>query len=286
MHQPSPQLPVPSPQLLAGKVAVVTGAGGEIGRAIALGFLKTGARVAWVGRHEQQLQRLVREPPEVLNHSLVIRADVRREDDIRRMVRTVLRHYGQVDILVNNAGVRGPTGPVTKLSRKAWEQVLETNLTGPFLCARECLRHMSRRRQGRIINISSVAGRIAYPLRASYAVSKWGLVGLTLTLAQEAGASNVQVNAVSPGPVEGPALEGVIAARSLALGISVEKMRQQFLRPVALGRTVTTDDVSRLVLFVCSEAARNITGQILEVSAGYGLWPGQGETSQKSNVKS
>lgn len=265
---------IPPTTEVAGKVAVVTGARGEIGRAIAASLLKAGAQVAWVGRQERKLRQLVRALPEGRDRSLVVRADVRSENDIRRMVRTVMRHFGRIDILVNNAGVRGPTGPATRLSRRAWQQVLDTNLTGPFLCARECLRHMSKCRQGRIINISSVAGRVAYPLRASYAASKWGLIGLTLTLAQEAGASNIQVNAVCPGPVEGPAMETVIARRARVVGISVQRMRRQFLRPAALGRMVTAEDVSRLVLFLCSEQACSITGQAIEVSAGFGLWPG------------
>ncbi len=256
---------------LAGKVAIVTGAGGEIGRTIASDLLSGGASVAWVGRRETPLRRLVSELREGQERSLVIRADVRSEADVRRMVARVVKHFGRIHILINNAGQRGPTAPVTKLGRQAWQQVLDTNLTGPFLCARECLKHMVKRFEGRIINISSMAGRMAYPLRASYAASKWGLIGLTLTLAAEAGPSNVQVNAVCPGPVEGRVMEEVIVRRARALGTSVHRMRREFLRSAAMGRMVTTADVSRLVLFLCSEAARNITGQAIEVSAGFHL---------------
>lgn len=263
---------IPTQPELAGKVAIVTGAGGEIGRVIAQDLLKAGARVAWMGRHDRPIRSLVSRLRDGEERSLVVRANVRSEADVRRMVREVLARFGQIDILVNNAGARGPTGPVTSLSRKAWQEVLETNLTGPFLCARECLRSMVPRRRGCMINISSMAGRMAYPLRASYAASKWGLIGLTLTLAQEAGASNIQVNAVCPGPVEGQAMEGVIVRRARALGVSVGKMRGQFLNSTALRRMVTAQDVSRLVLFLCSDSARNITGQVIEVSAGFGLW--------------
>jgi len=152
--------------------------------------------------------------------------------------------------------------------------VMDTNLTGPFLLSRESLKHMARRREGRIVNIASVVGHWAYPLRASYAASKDGLLSLTLTLAQEAGEVNVQVNAVCPGPVAGDAIETVLAARARALGISIEKMREQFMRPAALRRMVTPRDISQTVLFLCSDAARNITGQVIDVSAGYGLYPG------------
>jgi len=252
------------------QVVVVTGAGSGIGKTIALDFLRSGARVAGVGRrasggsafddfHKSHQQ------------FIWIRADISREPDVRRMVRQVLKTFGRVDILINNAGVRGPTTPVTTLSAKDWREVLETNLTGAFLCARECVKDMIKRRRGRIINISSMAGRMAYPLRASYAASKWGLIGFTVTLAQEAGAHNIQVNAVCPGPVEGDAIEEVIAARSRTLEVPADKVLQQFLRRAALNRMVAPDDVSRTVLFLCSEAARNITGQAIDVSAGYRL---------------
>jgi len=202
------------------------------------------------------------------------RLDVRREGDVRRVVARTLARFGKLDILVNNAAVRGATAPAINLSRRQWHEVIETNLTGPFLCARECLKVMMSRREGVIINISSIAGRIAYPLRAAYAASKWGLIGLTKTLAHEAGSSGVRVNAICPGPVEGEAMEEVISQRARATRTSIEAVRKQFLRPVALGRMVTAQDVSRMVVFLCSDAARNITGQVIGVDAGFGLWPG------------
>jgi NAD(P)-dependent dehydrogenase (short-subunit alcohol dehydrogenase family) len=255
-----------------GQVALVTGARSGIGAAIARDFLKSGACVAGAGRH-RPLPNLTGNLEAAADRWLWVRADVRRETDVRRLARTVLGRFGRIDILINNAAVRGPTGPVTRLKWPDWDNVLETNLTGPFLCARECLRHMMRRRQGQIINISSMAGRMAYPLRAAYCASKWGLIGLTLTLAQEAGAAGVRVNAICPGPVEGGAMDSVIVRRARILRISAEKMREQYVKPTALGRMVTASDVSSAVLFLCSSAARNITGQVIEVSAGFGLAP-------------
>ncbi len=200
---------------LEGKVAIVTGAAGEIGRVIAAGLLESGASVVWVGRRERLLRAAVAALHRDDDLSIAVRADVGSEADVRKMVRRTLDRFGHIDILVNNAAQRGPTTPIVRLSPRAWRAVLETNLTGAFLCARECLPHMTRQRDGRIINISSMAGRMAYPLRASYAASKWGLIGLTKTLAQEAGPFNVLANAVCPGPVEGAVMQEVIDRRHL-----------------------------------------------------------------------
>src|SRR5260370_38034817 len=144
---------------LAGKVAIVTGAAGEIGRVIASELLAAGACVAWVGRRMRELRRAAGNNRG--DRSLLIRADVRDEGDVRGMAGAVVKRFGRIDFLINNAGRRGPTAPVTRVSRQAWQLVVETNMTGPFLCARECLKHMSRRRSGRIINISSMIFRAA-----------------------------------------------------------------------------------------------------------------------------
>jgi NAD(P)-dependent dehydrogenase (short-subunit alcohol dehydrogenase family) len=253
-----------------GHVAIVTGAGSGIGKAIALDFLKSGAQVAGVGRRAATAKTL----PDLRKYGrqfLWVRADVSREAEVKRAVKRILRKFGQVDFLVNNAGLRGPTTPVASLGASDWHKVLETNLTGPFLVARECIKAMVPRQQGRIINISSMAGRVAYPFRASYSASKWGLIGFTLTLAQEVGPDNLLVNVVCPGPVEGAAMDEVIEARARALGLPIRKVREQFVSSTALGRMVTAGDVSDTVLFLCSDRAQSITGQVIDVSAGFGL---------------
>jgi NAD(P)-dependent dehydrogenase (short-subunit alcohol dehydrogenase family) len=258
---------------LEGRVAIVTGAAGEIGSVIVTDLLESGASVAGVVRGDPP-RRLADLANRDHRRVLFVRADVRNEREVRRAVGVTIRKFGKIDILVNNAGARGPTVPVTQLSLKQWQQVIDTNLTGPFLFSRECLKHMTERRQGQVINISSVVARWAYPLHASYAASKAALISLTWTLAQEAGQVNVRVNAVCPGPVDGKALEGVLKARAHALGVSPGKMERRFMGPSALGRKVTPEDISRMVLFLCSDGARNITGQVIDVSAGYGLYPG------------
>ncbi len=258
---------------IEGKVAIVTGAAGGIGAAISKALLDTGGKVAFVGRNLKALRKVAANLCEDRERTLAIRADVRGEPEIRQMVKAVMRRFGKIDLLVNNAGARGPTVPITRLSLRDWQDVFDTNLTGAFLCARECLKHMVERREGRIINISSVVAHMAYPLRASYSASKSGLVNLTLTLAQEMGPFNIQVNAILPGPVAVPALEDVIVARAKTLSVSVEEARRRFMRPSALGRLVTPEEIGSLVLFLSSEGARNITGQAIDIG-GYGLYPG------------
>ncbi|MGH9344360.1 MAG: SDR family NAD(P)-dependent oxidoreductase [Terriglobia bacterium] len=259
---------------LKDQVALVTGASGEIGTAIALALLEAGASVVWAGRNLQRMRAQAAGSDFDAGQSLLVRADVRVERDVRRAVAAAMKRFGRVDILVNNAGARGSTTPLAQIKLKEWRDVVETNLTGAFLFSRECLRHMARRRRGCIINISTVVSHWAYPLRAPYAASKAALNSLTLTLAQEAGRLGVQVNAICPGPVTGEALERVIQSRARTMRVPLETMREQFLRPAALGRAVTAEDIAHAVMFLCSEAARNITGQIIDVSAGYGLWPG------------
>jgi meso-butanediol dehydrogenase / (S,S)-butanediol dehydrogenase / diacetyl reductase len=253
-----------------GRVAIVTGAGSGIGKIVALGLLKSGAQVVGVGRHATN-RRSLRDFRDHGKRFLWVQADVSQESEVRRAVKRILQKFGQVDFLINNAGVRGPTALVASLGVKDWNKVIKTNLTGPFLMARECVKAMARRQQGRIINISSMAGRAAYPYRASYSASKWGLIGFTLTLAQEVGPHNILVNAVCPGPVEGTAMDEVIEARAKALLLPIRKVREQFVGSSALGRMVTAEDVRDTVLFLCSDQARSITGQAIEVSAGFGL---------------
>ena len=262
----------PFPEI-EGKVAIVTGAAGGIGAALSKALLDGGCNVALVGRNLKALRKVASSACGDRERTFAVRADIRSEAAIRLMVNAVMRRFSKIDILVNNAGARGPTVPVTRLSLRAWQDVLDTNLTGAFLCARECLKHMAERREGRIINISSVVAHMAYPLRASYSASKSGLVNLTMTLAQEMGAFNIQVNAILPGPVAVPALEEVIVARAKTLGVSVEEARKRFMRPSALGRLVTPEEIGNLVLFLSSEGARNITGQAIDIG-GYGLYPG------------
>jgi NAD(P)-dependent dehydrogenase (short-subunit alcohol dehydrogenase family) len=203
--------------------------------------------------------------------ALPVVTDVTREEQVAAMAARALEALGRIDVLVNNAGIIGPTAPVVHLERADWDEVLAVNLTGAMLCCRAVLPDMIARRSGRIVNISSIAGKIAYTLRSPYAVSKWGLIGLTLTLAKEVGEHDIQVNAVCPGPVRGERMRGIFATRAAELGQTPEEVESTYVQATVLRRLVEAEDVAEVVAFLASPHARNITGQAIDVAAGYGL---------------
>src|SRR6185295_5216723 len=191
--------------------------------------------------------------------------------NVQAMVASALCVFGKLDILVNNAGIVGPTAPITKVSKHEWDETIAINLTGAFLCARAVLPGMIEKRSGKIINIASVAGRMAYALRAPYAVSKWGMIGLTRTLAQEVGPYNIQVNAVLPGPTAGERMQRVIDERAEKMHLSSEEVEKQYVGATALKRMVDPEHVAATVVFLASRDSDSITGQSVEVTAGLGL---------------
>jgi NAD(P)-dependent dehydrogenase (short-subunit alcohol dehydrogenase family) len=255
----------------AAPVAVITGGGRGLGLAIAGRLAKDGFDLVLAGPDAAEIDRAARELGMIGRRVAGVPADVSRDASVDDLFDQALCEFGKVDVLINNAAVAGPTAPVAGLDRVQWDEVLAVNLTGAMLCCRAALPAMMGRRSGRIVNIASVAGKIAYPLRAPYAVSKWGLIGLTMTLAKEAGPYNIQVNAVCPGPVEGERMRQVIRDRAVALDRPEEEVRREYAQAAALGRMVRAQDVADLVAFLASPSGENITGQAIDVSAGYGL---------------
>ena len=223
------------------------------------------------GRHRETLENTAREIEKLGRRSVVAVTDVSQESQVSAMVEAALQNFGRIDILVNNAGVAGPTAPIMNVSRDEWDQVLAVNLTGAFLCARAVIPHMIERRSGKIINISSIAGKLAYALRGPYAASKWGMIGLSRTLAQELGPHNIQVNAICPGPTAGERMRGVIAGRARELGQSEAEVERLYVEGTALKRMVDPDHVAAMVVLLVSNEGSSITGEAIDVSAGYAL---------------
>jgi NAD(P)-dependent dehydrogenase (short-subunit alcohol dehydrogenase family) len=252
-------------------LAIITGGGSGIGKVIALRLARDSADIVVAGPEPEPLEQTVSEIQILGRRGLAVIADVRQEVQVAALADAARRNFGRIDVLVNNAAVIGPTALVADVRLADWEDVLAVNLTGAFLCARAVLPAMMAQRSGKIINIASVAGKMAYALRSPYAVSKWGLIGLTLTMAKEFGPYNIQVNAVCPGPVAGERMHKIMQKRAAELGQSVEEVERTYIRTTVLERLVEAKDVAALVAYLASPDGNNITGQTLDVTAGYGL---------------
>jgi len=257
---------------LEGRVAVVTGGGRGLGRAIALRFAGEGAAIALAGTGREHLEATARDIVAAGGRSIAIVADVANEPDVVRMVGTAVGAFGRLDILVNNAGIAGPTAAVAETGCEDWERTLAVNLTGAFLCAKHAIPHLVARANGRIINITSVAGLIGYAMRSPYAASKWGMIGLTRSLALELGAHGTTVNAIAPGAVRGERIANVVRDRAASLGKSIAEIEREFyVEPTALKRMVDPEEIAGTALFLASDEARGITGETLGVTAGFRL---------------
>lgn len=248
----------PTPGL---RVLVTAGASG-IGAAIAAAFREAGARVHICDIDAAAVSRFIAEHPGTTGSvaDATVPADV---DVVFDDVRTVL---GGLDVLISNAGIAGPTGPIESLDENGWVRTIDVNLNGQYYFARRAVPLLKASAANPcLIAMGSVAGRLGYAFRTPYAASKWAIVGLCRSLAIELGPQGVRVNAILPGTVEGERMNGVIAARAAALGASVEDTRQSYLDKISLRRMVSTDDVAAMALFLCSPAARNVTGQAISV---------------------
>lgn len=253
------------------RVAIVTGGGHGIGREIGLALAVEGANVVVCGRQRDVLEQTAAEIERLGRRALARVTDVSSETQVAGTVAKALETFGKIDILINNAGIAGPTATVSNLTRDAWDEVIAINLTGAFLCSRAVVPQMIERGSGKIVNISSVAGKMAYALRSPYAASKWGMLGFSASLAQELGAYNIQVNAICPGPTAGERMTSVIAGRAKELGRTEDEVEQLYVQGTALKRMVDPKHVAAAVVFLCSEAGNSITGEAIEVSAGYAL---------------
>ena len=240
---------------LSGRVAIVTGSGQGIGKAIALKLAEVGATVV-VNDINESAQGVAEEIRAMNRQSLAVLADVSSSPDVARMVETTVDTYGKVDILVNNAGILCDR-LVVRMSDEDWDRVLNVNLKGVFICTRAVLKHMVEQRRGRIISITSIVGMTGNPGQANYASSKAGIIGFTRTIAREMASRGITANAVAPGFMD------TDMTRQLS-----ESRRQEFIAHVPLGYFGSPNDVAEAVAFLASEEARYINGQILGVDGG------------------
>lgn len=242
------------------RVAITAGAGG-IGLAIADTLAALGARIVVCDVSDEALAAL----PGKVKVEAAIKADVSDEADVDRLFETVTSTLGGLDALINNAGIAGPTGGVDEITPADWRRCLDIGLTGQFLCARRAVPMLKTAGGGSIVSMSSAAGRHGYAFRTPYSAMKFGVIGFTQSLAKELGPFGIRVNAILPGIIEGPRIEGVIGARAKQVGISHDEMKQRYLQNVSLRRMTSPYDVASMVAFLLSDAGYNISGQSLGV---------------------
>jgi NAD(P)-dependent dehydrogenase (short-subunit alcohol dehydrogenase family) len=242
------------------RVVVTAGAQG-IGLSIAETFSRAGAHVHICDINDTFLQDAARRLPGATQ----TRTNVADLEQVDAMFDMLEKRWGALDVLVNNAGIAGPTAKIEETAIDEWAQTIAVNLTGTFLCTRRAVPLIKTVGGGSIVNVSSAAGRLGFPLRSPYSASKFGIIGLTQTWAMELGPAGIRVNAILPGIVAGERQERVIAAKAKSYGIMHEEMRQRLLAKVSLRTMVTAQDIANQILFICSPAGATITGQSLSV---------------------
>jgi NAD(P)-dependent dehydrogenase (short-subunit alcohol dehydrogenase family) len=255
--------------LLAEKVAVITGGGRGIGRAIALKFAGEGAAVVVAARTKSEIEAVATEIRDAGGRAAAVPADVADEKHCEHLIRASEAHFGQVDILVNNAGGYGPVKPVEEIVPAEWDRVIAVHLRGAYLLTRLVLPGMYARGSGAILNISSLSAKSAFAWGSPYAAAKAGMLGLTRVAAAEAARKGVRVNAICPGPVTETKMSKDLG-KTLAerMGVTPEKQLAGFLNTILQGRGQTADEIAAAALFLCSDHASAITGQALNVDGG------------------
>jgi 3-oxoacyl-[acyl-carrier protein] reductase len=238
------------------KVALVTGASQGIGRAVALRLAKDGITVALAARNAEKLNQVAAEIAASGGSAEPFVLDIASEESIKTTAKQVLERFGKIDILVNNAGITRDN-LLLRMKRADWDDVLQTNLTGTFLLTQAVMGSMVRARSGRIINISSVVGRMGQAGQANYAASKAGLIGFTKSLAREIASRGITANVIAPGYIETP-----------MTAVLDEKQQQSILAHIPLGRIGRDADVAHAVAFLASDEASYITGHVLDVNGG------------------
>ncbi|WP_299087078.1 3-oxoacyl-[acyl-carrier-protein] reductase [uncultured Metabacillus sp.] len=243
--------------MLENKVALVTGASRGIGRAIALDLAKNGASVAvnYAG-NEAKANEVVDEIKAGGGNAFAIKADVSNSEDVTQMVKEVINQFGQLDILVNNAGITRDN-LLMRMKDNEWDDVINTNLKGVFLCTKAVTRQMMKQRSGRIINITSVVGVSGNPGQSNYVAAKAGVIGLTKTTAKELASRNITVNAVAPGFITTDMTDELS-----------EEMKTEMLKQIPLAKLGEPSDIANIVSFLASDKSKYITGQTMHVNGG------------------
>lgn len=254
--------------MLDGTTALVTGASRGIGRAIAETLSERGASVTLAARSDD----IYGISDELGSDALAVETDVTDQESVRESVAETVRTFGGLDCLVNNAGIAGPTAPVEEVEEDQWKRTLDVNVSGGYRTVRYAAPHLRDSDRGRIINIASISGKRPLESRTPYVTSKMAVIGLTRTLAVEFGDDGVTVNAICPGPTEGPRLDDVLRNQAEKAGRTVEAVKRDLVsEDTTLGTAVDASDIAALVSFLASDDGGHITAQDINVDAG-SIW--------------
>ena len=250
-------------QRLINKNIVISAAADGIGWCIAEFCLKEGANVYISDFNENKLS--LRKKHDQYNKNLFIESiDTRDFQSVEKYFLKIKNNISSIDGLINNVGIAGPTGKIEDLKIDEWKNTVETNINSHFYFIKYAIPFL-KENGGSIINLSSTAGLFGFPLRTPYAVSKWATIGLTKSLAMELGELNIRVNAIAPGSVSGERMEKVIEAKSKSLGIPSEKIYHEYISMVSLKTFVNKEDIAKMAIYLLSEDAKNISGQIMAI---------------------
>lgn len=241
---------------LAGKVALVTGAAQGIGKAVALLLARNGADIVVSDINLEKAEETAKEVQVLGRKALAIKVDVAKSNDVDKMVQAILAQFGHIDILINNAGIARDK-LILRMTEEDWDVVLNINLKGTFNCTKAVVRHMSKQKSGKIVNIASVVGEMGNAGQGNYAASKAGVIGFTKTIAREFAQRGINVNVIAPGYIETPMTEAL-----------PDKVKEDLKRLIPMDRLGKPEDVAEAVLFLVSESANYITGQVLNVNGG------------------
>ncbi len=253
---------------LAGRVALITGASKGVGRVMSRMFAGEGAAVICAARSRDLVEETTAMVKGDGGRAIAVVGDAAVEADVLRIVAAGLKAFGKLDTLVNNAGDGGPTKPVQDYTAEDWFYTINSCLTSSYMCTRFAVPHMMKAGGGAIVNISSVAGRRGLAYRIGYCSAKAGQVGMTYGLALELAPHNIRVNAIAPGAVAGDRIDRVIAGQAQVKGVPFEEERQRLVERSPLKRMSTAEDIASLAVYLCSDAAKNLSGQCIAVSAG------------------
>jgi NAD(P)-dependent dehydrogenase (short-subunit alcohol dehydrogenase family) len=255
---------------LKDKVAIITGGGTGIGKAISLAFANEGAAVIVAARNLSRLEEVAKDIKSRGGKAKAIQTDISDHEQVKRMVAQTIGEFGQIDILVNNAAMGTfNNADVADMNLDNWHDTLAINLTGTMLCSREVLKYMIPRQSGNIINVSSVAGISGVPKESPYSVTKWGIIGFTETLAIEAGKHNIRVNCISPGATRTQEFDDWVKGSAKDVGIAYEEVMRKLTDNNALKRIAEPSEIAACIVFLASDDSSAMTGHNLIASCGF-----------------